>query len=234
MTDVLVCDGSKQLAGCFGTLGIKTERGRFGSVTPETQQAILEAFDGVWADLGRWLKLDNFTHEDGIKLVRMLIHERKIAPEILLNLGRSIFPEAAQRAAISPQDFVKRLEIYETREKFAAVLLSSAEPDPETLQFLFRTIKDTLPGFRQFLVQSIEGLPHFHRGGRTKELPDPKIRGEIREEIKRLRGPGVKLDDLYERLAQRYGVSPTTIKRIRLEEESGNPADPSHNDDNSL
>lgn len=202
-------------------------------MTLETQQLILSATDRAWAELGRWLGVESFTHDDGIKLLRMWIHDRKVAPEVFLNFGASFFPELAQTASISPEQFVANLERVETREKFAAVVLAAPEPDSGKLQFVLDGLKSALPNLRQYFVQLTKGMPHHHRGGRPVELPDSEVRTQIREEIKRLRGPGVKLDDLYDRLAQRYGVSPTTIKRIRLEEEGGDSADPSQSDENS-
>ena len=186
-------------------------------MTLETQQLILNATDRAWAELGKWLNVEDFTHDDGIKLLRMWIHERKVAPEVFLNFGTSIFPELARTALISPEQFDANLERVETREKFAAVVLAAPEPDSEKLQFVLDGLKSALPNLRQYFAQLVKGMPHHHRGGRPVELPDPNVRRQIREEIKRLREPGIKLEDIFERLAQRHNVSPSTIKRIWLE-----------------
>jgi hypothetical protein len=125
-----------------------------------------------------------------------------------------------------------RLAQIDTKEKAEALLLSLPEPDPQWLDSTLTAIEDELPRLRQEVLPMIKALPHYHRGGRKKELADPETRRKIRDELKTLRSPGVNLEDLYESLAQRYGVSATTIKRIRLEE-GGDSTDPPQSDENS-
>jgi hypothetical protein len=101
--------------------------------------------------------------------------------------------------------------------EFAESLLSEPEPTPEQLDQFLAKIKDALPNLRQHLLSSARCGPRHRRGGRPKEIGDPDERERIREAIKSLRDPGVRVQDLDKRFAAKYGVSPTAIKRIRLE-----------------
>jgi hypothetical protein len=52
-------------------------------------------------------------------------------------------------------------------------------------------------------------------------LADPEKRQQIREEIKRLREPGIRLEDIQKRIAKREGVGLKTIQRIWREPTNG-------------
>jgi hypothetical protein len=215
----VVLYGPELLPRCFGTLGVKTTRRSFGPLTEETQERILKLVYRAWVQVGEAMGREEYTHAEGMQLIRASIREGVITPQFLVGVTASVIPEAAKEASLLPEKLDEELARIETEEKLESLLTSLPEPNPETLELCLNAAKDVLPNLRQLFLQFAQGLPHHHRGGRKKELPDPETRCQVREEIKRLRKPGVKLEDLYERLARHYNVSATTIKRIRFEED---------------
>jgi len=101
----------------------------------------------------------------------------------------------------------------DSEEKLEAALLSSPEPSPEALEIALKFINDALPALRRWLSQRAKELPHS-RGGAPRKLASAEERAKVVEEIKALRGPGVKLDDAFKRVALRHGVSAGKIKQV--------------------
>lgn len=66
-------------------------------------------------------------------------------------------------------------------------------------------VTDSLHKARNCLTREVE---------RQRNLALLRNRKKIREEIKRLREPGIKIGDIYARIAERHGVSPSKIKQI--------------------
>jgi hypothetical protein len=101
----------------------------------------------------------------------------------------------------------------DTEEKFGASLLSDPEPSPEELDALLKTINSLLPKFRELTLSKAKEFPHA-RGGAPRKLGSIEDQRKIIEEIKRLRGHGTKLADIFVRVGQKFGVSPSKIKQI--------------------
>lgn len=95
--------------------------------------------------------------------------------------------------------------------------MSKPEPTPEELKQILSCYKSTLPNVRHYFSGVAELGPQHKGGGRHREIDSPEEREKIRETIKRRRGPGVTLEDLYESLGNTHGVSASTIKRIWFE-----------------
>ena len=74
-------------------------------------------------------------------------------------------------------------------------------------------IDGLLPRVRELLASKAKEFPHA-RGGAPKKLSSAEDQEKIRAEIKALREPGVKLMDVFKRVAQRHEVSPSKIKQI--------------------
>lgn len=137
-------------------------------------------------------------------------------------LARLLMSEAASVSAssgtseIRPDRIEQEFGRLESGE-YAAWLLSQPEPTPDQLSEIIELCKSALPNLRRRFQRSAKLGPRHRRGGRPVELPDPELRKSIRETIKRLREPGTSLESLYKRLARKYGVSASTIKRIWAE-----------------
>lgn len=105
------------------------------------------------------------------------------------------------------------LSRFDTEEKLDAFLASAPEPSSEELERALKLIRGLLPQFRQQLVSAAKALPHSPGGAPTK-IPSTDEQKRVVEEIKALRVPGVKLNDVFKRVAQRHGVSASKIKQI--------------------
>jgi hypothetical protein len=185
---------------------------------PETQQRVLKVLYDFSDALAHAFGFESSGYEDTIRFVRAESPKYGVlVPTLALGWANKIIPGGGD-PSVEPEKFDEYLAQIDTKEKAEALFLGLPEPDPQWLESTLTAIEDELPRLRQQVLPMIKALPHYHRGGRKTELADPETRRKIREELKTLRSPGVNLDDLYERLAQRYDVSASTIKRIRFEE----------------
>jgi hypothetical protein len=183
-------------------------------MTIGTQQVILGAVERLLADLDRWVKGLGLSLDQVSKIYDGVVQENGILAALVKNTAQNVIPFPTTES---------KLETFETAvcrirsPEYAAWLSAQPEPSPGNLAQFVKDCRNILPNLREhWLLAAKKGPPHRH-GGRRKELDDPVIRQEIREEIKRRRAPGVNLEQLYKSIARRYKVSDTTIKRIRLE-----------------
>jgi len=102
--------------------------------------------------------------------------------------------------------------LVDTREKWESLLLAEPEPTQQELVRTLDRLDKVLPSLRSKLKGGVKDLPH--RAGRRKLLDDPKKQQEVIEQVKYIRGPGVKLSDAFKRVALKHNVSNSTIKRI--------------------
>jgi hypothetical protein len=149
---------------------------------------------------------DAILREDGIAARLIVLSSAAVFPDSVRELVK---PELVRPAAIEQEMARMRSGGYGTW------LLSQPEPTPEALEKWLKLLKSVAPNLRERYLQIGRLGPRHRRGGRPVELADPVLRGKIRNEIKMLRDPGMTFDKIYERLAAKYNVSPTTIKRIR-------------------
>ena len=100
--------------------------------------------------------------------------------------------------------------------QMATALLLEPDPSPDDvirIVKLFRGLPRQV--IRTYRSASDTG-PRSRAGGAKPKIKDDEIREQVCVEIRKLRGPNVKLKDLYKRIGKRHGVSPYTIKRIWL------------------
>ena len=115
--------------------------------------------------------------------------------------------------------FAEKLFSYEylaandTEEKFEASLLKEPEPDVTQLETMLQEISQSLPRLGKRLAVNAKAFPH-KRGGRPRMIGSLEAQRELRQEIKNLRGPGTRLEDLFKRMALKHGVSPSKIKQV--------------------
>ena len=134
--------------------------------------------------------------------------ENKLTSLIFHKTAAEVVPPNTPIGA-QPVDFA----LVDSQEKFEALLLNEPEPSPDQLEAFLKSIEKVLPKLRKLAIAKAKQLPHA-RGGAPRKLGSIEDQRKIIEEIKRLRGPGVKLADIFVRLAQKFGVSPSKIKQI--------------------
>ena len=181
-------------------------------MTEETQQKILKAVNQMQADLSAWLDNLGQSEADAAARYEAIIRENGLASQLLLGAALKHIPYS-DGVQIQPELRQHALRWIRS-EQFPNWLLSEPEPTDEELNKLLAICKNSLPNLRKSFLRHGKLGPRCRGGGRPKELPDPDERRKIRETIKSLREPGVKLADLFQRMAAKYGVSVTTIKRI--------------------
>lgn len=181
----------------------------------ETQQKILSALNQAFSELSDWLCGLCLPEAEVSSLFSKVMDENGLFAALLLNKASNILSVNGEVNVQAAQ--VGQALAWAKSEEFASWLLSQPEPTREQLDQILPAFKNVLPNLRQLVASSAKYGPRRKRGGRPKELADSGEREKIRESIKNLRGPGVRLQDLYQRLADRHGVSPTTIKRIWAE-----------------
>jgi hypothetical protein len=184
----------------------------------ETQQLILNALNQAFSDLSAWMRSLGVPEERAVQFFGQVMAENGMFAGFLHGVARNILPVSDTITVESSQvmpEFARARS-----DEYATWLLAQPEPTKEELDRILKMLKGALPGLRQHLIGSAKVGPRHKRGGRPKEIDDPEEREKIREEIKSLRDPGVTLSSLDKRLARRYGVSPTAIKRIRLEKKN--------------
>jgi hypothetical protein len=187
---------------------------RLAFLKQETQQEIVNILNQLFVDLSAWLRGHGLSEAEVDAFFNAAMREDGMLAKSILGRVGDILPVtsvAKVGAAQVAQEFLR----FQSGE-FATWLLSQPDPTPEELDQI-RSLKSALAILRHELSSATKFGPRHRRGGRPKELSDPAEREKIRETIRSLRVPGVKLQDLFQRFATKHGVSPTTIKRIWLE-----------------
>jgi hypothetical protein len=169
------------------------------ALTPETQQKLLKAENRMLTDLQDWLARLGVSESEVVAIYRSIVRENGIAAKLFTGYAANAIP-LSTKVPVKPENFDQELRRIRSPE-YASWLLSQPEPTPEILAELLDSCRSALPNLRQHFFQSAKLGPRHKRGGRPEELADPKVRREIREKIKSLRGPGVELQDLFRRLA---------------------------------
>jgi hypothetical protein len=178
----------------------------FCPLLPSTQRKIAGALYRVCNDLAAPLGRDSLSYAEFVGLVTE--HREKIPWSFSEELAVGLFPPNVVTDSAVP-DFSS----VNTEEKLETLLLSAPEPSPEKLEMCLKAIAGALPYLRNLLITHGKELPH-DRGGAPKKLSSFQEQEKIREEIRRLRGPGIKLQDIFKRIAQRNGVSASKIKQV--------------------
>lgn len=178
----------------------------------------------TWEDLAKPLGREHFTHSEGIQLFRKYFGPNGIpVAAMLMTRVASVLPSDLRNAAslANPAQLDELMARMDTEEKFEAWLLSEPEPSPEQREAILNFVDSLLPSVGKLLMAQSKQFPH-KRGGRRKEFSAEEA-SAIRKEIKRRRGPEVKLDDIFTDLARSHDVSKTTIKRVWLDGKSDPP-----------
>lgn len=175
-----------------------------------TQQQILSAFTRGWAEAGRIYAGKAFTYEQGIAIFRHYYGPSKripvsaiyetVAGDVLSPFARNLFS-------------LEFLVAHPTTEALTTFLASQPEPPPDELAQTLRTFNNMLPQLGKSLGDRVRRFPH-PRGGRPRMLASANQRQAVRDEIKALRGPGSRLEDIMKRVAKKYGVSVGKIKQV--------------------
>jgi hypothetical protein len=180
-----------------------------------TQQRILKVLNQMLADVTTWLCGAGLSEADATAILDSILRENGLMARYIHHVTSSVLRVngAGNLGAEQAEQEFARLRSGD----LATSLLSEPEPLPEELNKILFLLRNALPKVREHFEGGAKLGPHHRRGGRLRKIDDPVERKKIREIIKKRRGPGVKLNDLYQSLADAYDVSPTTIKRIRFE-----------------
>jgi hypothetical protein len=163
-----------------------------------TQQRILNEVNQELADLSEWLRGLGVSEAEAVSL-----HDAAMRDLGTVHAGLAL---AWVRSG-----------------EFATWLLSQPEPTPKKLDQALSIVRNALANLREHLLNSGKRGPRHRRGGRPEEIAEPEERAKIREAIESLHKSRVRYEDAYQRLADKFGVSSSTIKRIRFEKTDQNP-----------
>jgi hypothetical protein len=178
----------------------------FCPLLPSTQAKIAGALYRLCNDLAAPLGRASLSYAQFCGLITE--HYEKIPWALSEELAVGLFPPNVITDSAVP-DFSS----VNTEEKLEKLLLTAPEPSQEHLEMTLKAIVGALPHLRSLLIAHGRELPH-DRGGAPKKLGSPQEQEKIREEIKRLREPGIKLQVIFKRIADRNGVSASKIKQI--------------------
>lgn len=190
-------------------------------MTPETQKKILKAISQLFSELEDWLKRLYLPEGKIIEIYDLVLKENGMMAKIISSWIGFVLP-SSKNLSSAPETYLELLRKYKSGE-LATWLLDQPEPTPDELNKHLNELKNSLANFRQHLLFAAKGGPRHKRGGRPRELDDPKVRREICAKIKELRGPSTKLQDIFKKIARDYKsshslhretVSPATIKHI--------------------
>jgi hypothetical protein len=184
-------------------------------LTERTQQRLVNALDQSLSDLDAWIKKLGLSQKQVVPIYEEAVREGGMLSTFLAGIGCSTLSLSAERAP-KLQSFENAVRWIRSDE-FAIQLREATEPSEDKVAELEAACKDAVPTLRKRWVYATKRGPQLRRGGRRKELTDPKVRQVICDEIKQRRGPGSKLAVLFKSVARKYKVSDTTIKRIWLE-----------------
>jgi hypothetical protein len=179
-----------------------------------TQQRILKALNQLLMDLYTLLQARGYSEAEAVATLNAVMRENGIMAGVVRDLRRSMIPISGD---VSGLEKVEDVFASIRSGEYAGWLLNHPEPSPEELKLLLSVYRNALANLRTHFEEAAKSGPRHRGGERPTKIKDPKIRAEIRQAIKVLRKPGIKLTDIYKRFADRYDVSPSTIKRIRLE-----------------
>lgn len=181
----------------------------------DTQQKIVKALERMLLDLTEWLDRLGASEAQIMPGFLAAVHENGImAKDIYSNVAN--FVPLTREVPVRLENVEQLLAEFRSGE-FAKRLLDQPEPEPAVLDRFLHEVKSALASYAHQLQESGRRGPRHRRGGRPIGIADATERQRIREQIKSLREPGIKLEDIFERLAQKYGVSAVTIQRIWLE-----------------
>lgn len=162
------------------------------------------------ADLSELARIVGVPEEQLMSQYDAIVREGGQAANLMRMSASEIVPYSETIELKTTEEIYSRFD----PEEFAKALRPQPEPTPEKVQQMVTLMRDLLPNFKQQLLSKAKKMPRYKHGGRPEEFDTPEKRQKVREEIKKLREPGVKLQQIYQLLAKRHSVSPTTIKRI--------------------
>lgn len=195
--------------------------GSFCLLRQNTQDQIKKKLSRMCDDLGRALGRQSFTYSEFVQLAHEYFGPGKIPWSFARSAAASVLPKH-----IDPNENLG-LEFLIDQEKLDTALANSPELPPEDLEKYLTVLDAGLPELRKYLLKRAKALPHG-RGGAPRKLASAADQAKVIKEIKDLRAPGRKLEDVFKRVAQRHGVSPSKIKQIwlRAKKNGAEPDDP--------
>jgi hypothetical protein len=183
--------------------------GSFCLLRQNTQDQIKKKLSRICDNLGRVLGRKSFTYSELVQLTHECFGPGKMPWSFAQGVAASVLPKH-----IDPNENLS-MEFLIDQEKLDTALAKGPEPPPEALERCLKMLDDALPALRKHLLKEAKALPHG-RGGAPPKLASAADQAKVIDEIKSLRGPGMKLEDVFKRIAQRHGVSASKIKQIWL------------------
>jgi len=183
-------------------------------------QKIQKTLEGTLADLRTMLRKLGLSEAEIEARYVAVLEENGIAAQLVRNLTAQLFPLSAT-VDPKPENLIEQLRRLRSGE-FAEGVLSQPELTAEDSKALRKEIRIPLANLGQHFKEAGKAAPRHKLGGRDKVLDDPALHDRIRNEIEDLRKQDICLKDIYKRLANKYGVSDTTIKRIKQEKSAKN------------
>lgn len=184
----------------------------FAQLTEETQRKISNALAQLLDDLEKWLQKRGLSEQEIVPIYEAAVRENGLLARFIGGLAAEMIPLTVEKPA-KLESFVNVARRIRTGE-FSDWLLTLPEPSAEQVRQIMGACRNALATVRHHLTNSGNAGPQLKRGGRHKELDDPETRLQICEEIKRRRGPGSNLGQLFTTIGKKHNVSATTIKRI--------------------
>ena len=132
--------------------------------------------------------------------------------------GFRSFEDAVDHAHKLLERILGMISVATTRESARQALLESPDWSAEELEKVTSSLPNLVYIIRGLLPQTISDIPHAP-GGRPEALTGIKKK-QVCAEIASLYGEGVLLGDAFKRLAKRFGVSESTIRRAWRERAS--------------
>jgi hypothetical protein len=201
------------------TIGLLTSEGDEAvRLKKTTQQRITKALNQMSVDLTKWLDGQGLSEDEAVNTLGNINSENGMMAGYVRTVTLDVLP--IDSVANLSAEQVRQALVQLRSGELTTSLMGLPEPSPEELKRLLSTFKVALPKVRERFEGAARLGPPPRMGGNRHKILDPEERNKIRKIIESRKGPGVKMKDLDQSLADIYGVKPITIKRIRLEKPS--------------
>jgi hypothetical protein len=179
---------------------------------------ILKALDGVLPDLAKALGRDSLSYSEVMDIFQQhplspLV--RGVALAIATNLAQNA-KSAALTADVTLEPLDSNVQGVASVQQLDTLLSDQSSVPVEQVQAFVTMFRNLLPNTKRELMESVRQLPG-NAGGRPEVLTLQQ-RKEMVDEVSRLLGFGMKLKVIFSRLARRYNVSLSTVRRVWYED----------------
>ena len=180
------------------------------SMTPKTQQRIVDAMEKMATRLGRPLAVRGL--EGVMRLALRLIEGSKANEDFL----RAVIVKVRGRAdGLDGKDLHATLSRIQSREKVTALLADAPEPPPTVVANQLAEFREAPRVFREVMLPLIKALPH--RAGRSPSLTSEEAAMACQkvERLKSQYGRGTK--EAQRQVAREQGIDLRTVQRYWAE-----------------